>query len=94
MTEKELTALITAHGWSNEGRYCLTDYMYRKGSYTIIMQPGKDFFWYKSGAAEGTYYYQIQCKIQYSDVTLKEDVCYLGNEDFKVLVTKECQLYI
>ncbi len=94
ITRKELTDLITAYGWSNEGKFCLTDYHYRKNGYSIIMPPDKEFFWYKSGAGNGNYHYQIQCKIQYSDATITEPTSILWKEDFKIIETKECMLYI
>lgn len=94
ITRKEMTDLITAYGWSNKDEYCLTNYTYRKDGYTIIMPPDKDFFWYKSGSAKENYFYQIQCKIQYSDVTITERPLLHGEKDFKVIETKECKLYI
>lgn len=94
MTKEEFIKLITEYGWEKDTT--IVDYMYRKDGYTILTPPGKDFFWYKSGAENGNYIYQMQCKIHYSDATIKdkESAYIYGGPSFKWIETKECELYI
>lgn len=94
MSKEEFVKLITEYGWKKDTT--IVDYMYRKSGYTIFTPPGKDFFWYKSGAGNENYIYQMQCKIQYSDIAIKEkESLYIhSGPPFKLIGTKECTLYI